>query len=287
MRYSLEFLRTLTSHRLGWWVSLGAAYIFQAGVFSDYKAARGRLEPLTALPEEVPLWTFVIPFVLWVAGSLAHRETIRRMRAARLSFETAIQRNVPLFNNVVRDVAGGGSRLERVQVDSFDMAKAIVVNEPYDLESGRDVEDAHTSAKFYDKASGKLVLEFDYPRWSENPKTGYQGTPTDHFPNDWNYRRLRGTGDKNSFDFAIKSVDDEFVYGFRGRSQLRNDWKEPSLTLPKGVYLCVLTVMGKGLRKAGEFRVILENRGAGSQLEVWRTTETVPIAWYGVSDGSR
>lgn len=186
-----------------------------------------------------------------------------------------IERGVPLFANVAR-----GGALTREQIDSIDIAKVIVRNVPHDLDTGRAVKDAWASVTLYDAKTRQKVLNFDHPRWDENPKPGYEGNPTTYFPSEWNRRELSANLEGNTISFCLKNQAEAEMYGYRGRSQIKPGWRDKGLCLPAGEYLARLQISGAGLQEPARLWMRVSNRGVGRGLEVERTAERVGTALF-------
>jgi hypothetical protein len=205
----------------------------------------------------------VVPLLLWVIARLAHREAVTQVCAARIIFdEPYVQNFIPLYGTI-------GTK--RTQIGENDIAKIAVRNVPYDASNGRVIENAFARFEIYDQSTGTKVLEFDYPRWQENPKPGYYGNPPDHIRDEWNRRDLQPSGDKSLLNFLIKSRNDDRAYGFRANSQLRPLWHDPKLELSPGRYWGRLTVYGVGLRKPAEQWLLVEIGGVDEPMTVEKT----------------
>src|SRR5689334_10202823 len=88
--YLRLFAVVLSKHSLTWWVSLCLSYIFGVGWVNDYGKVRATLmpwPPFSFLPEELPWWMIFVPLLVWLTVSFAHRETMRRLIAGRVTFE--------------------------------------------------------------------------------------------------------------------------------------------------------------------------------------------------------
>ena len=262
----MEYLRGLVKAVAGpgwaWWISLLFTYfLVGAGAYPNYPQVRdfiNRAAPL--MPEEFPVWMVLVPFMLWVVARLAHREAMAHSRAARIVFdEPYVQNFIPLFGTI---------GTTRTQIGENDMAKIAVRNVPYDSASGRVIQDAFARFAMYDQRTGAKVLEFDYPRWQENPKPGYFGNPPDHIRDDWNRRDLQPSGDKSLLNFLIKTRGHDKAYGFRASSQLKPLWHDPDLAVPPGEYWGRLTVCGVGLREPAEQWFSVRIGGAGEPMAV-------------------
>lgn len=277
--YIWGFLGTLLGYGFIWWFSLIVTYFFGVGFFLDYPTARARInawQNIYVMPESFPLWWIAVPFLLWVVMRIAHREGMRRWGAARLIFDSPyIDRDVPLFGWVAEPINMGPQKFRRDRIGSNDIAKIIVRNYPYDSEHGRAIDDAYVEVIFYNRQNHNVVSKFEFPRWEENPKPGYEGNPSDHFPFEWNWRSLKPNRARNTLNFALKSTKDEDAFGFRGRSQLDRHWKDPSLCVPPGDYLIKIVVMGTGMRKPVEKWLGFENPGADKRIKVYETRERV------------
>lgn len=246
MEYLKALGRAVAGPGWAWWISLLFTYfIVGAGAYPNYPAIRDFINRWVALmPEQFPAWLVVIPFLLWVIARLAHREAMARLRAGRIIFEE------PYISSGVNMFARDGSG--RI-LGQNDIAKIQVRNCPYDGANGQCIRDAFASITFYDKATQRIVLEVDYPRWQQNPKPGYHVNPVDHIPDEWNRRDLRPSGERSTLNFLVKSRSEGAGYGFRTASQIRHPlWHEAELELAPGDYYGRLVVAGVGLRKPAE-----------------------------------
>ena len=261
--YLWGFVRAI-SGGLWWWVSLVAAWVLGVGIFSqeEYATARERIADwlgVPVIPETFPIWLFGFLFLIWACVRLAHREAMRHWRSARLVFgKPYVDSNVPLY-----ETTQAGRRL----VGRNEIAKIKVQNIPYDGEHGKTVEQSYARLDVYNPVTKRCVLAFDYPRWEENPKPGYQGNPADHYPHDWNRRALLPNGEVNTLNFLLKSIDEDCAYGFRGRSQLASRWRDDRLKLASGEYAARLTVSGVGLRQPFAQWIAI-SFGAGRTIDV-------------------
>ena len=238
------------------------------------------------MPEQFPLWMAAIPFLLWVIVRFSHEEAMKYTCAARLVFDRpTISYQVPLYNRktelVAHKINGQPVVLSQPKSDFVaynDICKFVVRNQPRDLLNGRPVVDAWVRVTIHDSFSGNLVCEIEHPRWGENPKTGYEGKPSDHFPDEWKYRTLRPDMSRNTIDFMLKSIDEDDAYGFPGTSQRLNNWKDKELSVPPGEYIVCVEVTGAGLRKSAETRLLLLNPGSSKSLTVKKAPEKL---WKG------
>jgi hypothetical protein len=250
-----------------WWCSLLLSWVLGVGFFSEYPAIRQRVSDwmqVAPMPEAFPLWLLVALLLIWIIGRLAHREALREISAARISFELLPPyRNVGLHGSVETETGA-----KRVPLGALDIASIIVRNIPYDGADGKAVVDAFGQLEVFDLATGRLVLSFDYPRWEGNPKPGYHDHPRDHYPDEWKRRTLSPSGDANRMDFLIKGIDQDCAYGFRGRSQILPMWSDERLKLPAGDYRARITIAGVGLRQPAEQWLTLNIGGRGQSFVV-------------------
>lgn len=265
MYYLLGFLRALSGGRW-WFVSVIIAAMLGVGFFRDeeYAAVRDQIANwlgYPVMPETLYLWWVVFVLVIWACGHLAHQEAMRYWRAAHLIFdEPYVDRNITLWT--------GPRDGPRQPVGSNDIAKIVVRNMPYDGATGVSVEDAFARLEVYDPTSRKCVLAFDYPRWQENQKPDPSVSSGRHL-DDWNRRRLRASGEKNTLNFLIKGIEDDCAYGFRGKSQY-GLWRDQELKLPAGEYFAKLSVAGIGLRRPAIQWLSISVGGADRSIDVAR-----------------
>src|SRR5713101_134788 len=90
----------------GWiaWIGLIATYLLGIGFFSDYEKAKTAInqwQGVFVMPNALPLWLIVGPFLLWAFIRLVHKEGMRYCRAGRLVFDEP--RNVPLWQLYMRN----------------------------------------------------------------------------------------------------------------------------------------------------------------------------------------
>lgn len=271
-RYIIGFLRALGKHGIWWYFAFGFTYFIGIGFFVDYPIARAKInswQPYFVMPEEFPLWLIVMPALLFVIAKLAHHEAMTYWRAARLVFEgPIIKRSVPLYVN------------HAILLCRHDIAAIVVKNCPYDSGAGKPVEAAYARVTFFDAHSEKRILEFDYPRWCENPMPGYQGSPSDHFPTDRNFRVLKPNESRNTIDFALKDIEDEYAYGFTGNSQMVQNWKVDRLKIPPGDYIMSIQVFGVGLQNQTPEWFLFTNPGKGGAIEVDQTRRKLGVRWF-------
>lgn len=76
--------RVLSKHRLGWWGSLGLAYIFQWGAFNDYPQFRAALMPHLVLPEHPTWWLWATPLIVWIIASMLWHEVKSELTSPRI-----------------------------------------------------------------------------------------------------------------------------------------------------------------------------------------------------------
>lgn len=259
--YIRSFLRAIFWQNFNFWFSLLVAYTLGTGFFADYEEARAQIQtwfPGIMMPEVFPLWWIGIPFLGWVIFRLADKEARRHMFRARLLFDKPyIEHDVPLYNRwsvfelikLSKDTHPIPVSVPKSElIARNNIAKIVVRNSPYDFDNGRPVEDAYAIVTIFDRNGKNEVLEFDFPRWTENPKPGYEGNPSDHFPHEWNYRTLRPNQTRNTIDFVIKNIDETVAYGFSGASQRESRWQSDKLRIQPGEYIVRIALFGTGLR---------------------------------------
>ena len=290
--YCWGFVRSFLGNGALWWYTLILTYFFGVGFFTDYVVYRDKInlwQDLVEMPEHFPFWLVVVPFLLWVILKLTHDKVMSHNQAARLVFDAPhVDRAVPLFGPVERVVQVRNSdgeyvlQKERIRgrVGSNDIAKIVVRNCPYELENGKSVRDAYVSVTFFDAVTEKQIEEVEYPRWEENPKPGYQGNPSDHFPYEWNMRDLSPNQSRNTIGFVLKDFEEKDMFGFCGGSQLVPLWRDKNKRIPPGTYLVRICIFGVGLKKEAETWLKLENKGKGHTIEVERTRERVSRRWF-------
>ena len=145
------------------------------------------------------------------------------------------------------------------------------------MEDGREVKRTFCEVEIFEEMSGKRIQSFPYPRWPKNPKPGYHDNPRDHFPDDWNYRDIPPTGDKEQIEFAIKGINEKEMFGFTGRSQIGNiKWKRQDLKILLGRCHVKITVSGAGMSKPAVQWLKVENQGAGRSLQVEKMSKAPP-----------
>lgn len=242
------------------------------------------------MPDTLPLWLVGAPFLLWVVMRVAWEEGKKNYGRARIMFDDPyIKVSVPLYNRSV------GLQLVKLSDDSppiamqvpkseliarNDIASIVVRNCPHDFDNGRSVEDAYASVTIFEKETNKVTCEFDFPRWTENPMPGYEGNPSDHFPDNWNYRTLRANQTRNTIDFIIKNIEEENAFGFRGDSQTISKWQSNQLKIPPGDYLVRIRIYGAGLKSPPkEAWLSLVNPGVGGSIRVSKTDERASRQW--------
>lgn len=268
--YLLEFGKSLLRHGLWWWLCTIVAALFGAGFWHDYPLYRDQIsgwQPWITLPNEYSfVWFLLVPVLVWLVISLAHSETMRELRRARLFFSEPRIDQLPLFNN--------GIFMEHIQ-----MARIEVHNLPRDMTHGRDVEAAFCEAHFFRRSDGRKVGSVDYCRWLQNEKPGRDGNPN-RFVDAWKWRPLSANGDKHIIDFAMKGSDDTCIWGFAGSSQLKPGWRAPKLKTDESEVLVQIVVKGKGLRKPAEEWLVLQ-LGSDLAIDVQKTSEKPMRYWYG------
>ena len=181
MRYLGSVLGVVFRHGWYWWISLAISYLLGIGLLrrvpsgtpAGHWLARG-LADAGSLSRLAARFLFL----LWVVAHLAHKEAMRHLRAARIVFGPPhAYRSVDMFGRPQFEAI-------RTSIGKIDVGSIKVSNVPYDGENGKSVTDAFARIEFYDKATRKRVLDFDYPRWEGNPKPGYHDNPSDHYPDD-------------------------------------------------------------------------------------------------------
>jgi hypothetical protein len=188
------------------------------------------------------------------------------MKAGRIvSGEPYVVRDVPLYGRLEQ-----GARTALIATN--DLVSIDVRNCPYDMSEGKEIRKAYCSVAVFHQNGDKL-LEFDYPRWEDNPKPGYQGNPSDHFPPEWNFRDLHPNGSRNRIDFVIKPHGDERAYGFRGRSQRTEKWCDKELAIPPGQYCIQIVVRGGGISEPSETWVSLRCAAGEERISVNRISK--------------
>lgn len=204
---------------------------------------------LSSLPETLSFWWLLLPFIVWVCFSCVHLETMRRLRSGRAVFgQLVLHKDVPLFLK-------NGKALTSADILSVDIR-----NVPYDSQSGRTIDKAFGIVEVYDE-DFKRVMGFEYPRWADNQKPGYQGSPSDHFPHEWNFRDLHPNGSKNRMDIFIKESVSSSVGVLRGVTQIMELWRDKEFQLPPGTYKVLLRLRGHGLASPANLWFALVNAG--------------------------
>jgi len=270
MAFAISFLRAVITQRgLSFWVSLGATYFFQIGLWSEYaqiKATLIRWGVSMPLPEIPSIWWWCIPAVAWLLGALILQETKRNMFRARLKFSAPRVEDFELhFNNYAPTPAG--KIAYRTQYTSWVSLVTIdVSNCPYDMTDGRPVERAFAKVQVFDADTGKRTTEVEYPRWTQNPTPALSTSPSDYMPDEWKYRVLEPTADRNSIDLVLKYIEEANASGFQSSNQLRPSWYNDRLQIPPGRYDVRVIVSGRGLQRPGESWIRLENPGKDKPL---------------------
>jgi hypothetical protein len=253
MAYLLGIVRSILGG-LWWWASLFAAYFFQAATFSDYPEFRDKInaeQTVFVMPPEVPLWALLVPFFLWVVARLAHKETMRYLRAGRVIFDKIFVE--PVWKLWI-------SNTQSVLMSSVVM---VVKNSPYKTDSGNDIEDAWANVKLFDLDSKPLrEHDWDYPRWVDNGPPYIGG-----FNHDLDFRTLKANRSPNRVTLFVKEFSGETASRLRGIDQSQG-WKDPEHPIPPGDYLVRVTIMGKGLQEDAVQTFKLRNPGKSAVLEV-------------------
>ena len=301
LAFVVGFVKSLIGYGFLWWFSLFATTVLGIGLVSEeYPDLRARLsewQPWLVLPEKPSAWWLLILYLIWLVARTAWGEGRREMARARLRFEEPfVDRSVPLYSRTTQPAfikAPGGSERFLIQrsisenIGHNDIAKIAVRNYPYDSESGLAIPDAYVEVRLYEEESGALVKTINQPRWGGNPKPGYEGNPSDHFPEEWNFRTLKPDRRRNTIEFVLKSYEEEMAYGFTGRSQLRPDWKKPELSIRPGTYLAAINVFGQNLRTVPTVKWLrLVNPGQNGGIEVSSTRQSIRRWWYSKTSGA-
>ena len=225
------------------------------------------------MPQTFPFWLLIALFVIWLCAQLIHREAMQYVQAGRIVFEDPfVDCNIAL-----RGTDETGAR--RV-IGHNDIAKIVVRNRPYDIARGNAIENCYASIEFFEQESVRAVLRFDYPRWQDNPKPGYQGNPGDHVRDEWNRRTLYPTGEPSTLNFLVKSIDDDCAFGFRARSQLNLLWHDPRLRLEPGNYIAKLVLSGVGLTRPAEKWLQVKVGGRDQSIEIDSTHPVDTRRWF-------
>jgi hypothetical protein len=260
-----------------WWFSLVVAYIFGTAFVADYPKYRhviNSVQSLVVMPIDFPLWLVAAPLLVWAVARLAHREAMRRVRASRLIFSELRISSTPLFTTVMKNGASA-----RQQVAHIYIAKIDVRNTPYSYDSGNDVREAWVKVEFFDLNS-KPIKSWEYARWEQNEKPGYQGVPSDRYLPEWNFRRLSANGSANTIDIVTKQYEDSDCFPLRGADQREPEWKSKNDAIPPGEYLVRLQIHGSGMLRPALHCIYLKNPGRGGNLQVAATTKTVKQYWH-------
>ena len=280
MRYIAAFLSALKPPNLGSWVALVGAGLLSADAYTDWAKYRDVInswQTVVVMPATITVWHVIAALLFVIALLLAHRETIRILQAARITFDAPfVRRTVDLWPAPAVRVIGAIPK----PIGQNDIATIVIRNRPRDGEHGRNVENAFASVTFFDPTTHERVLEFDYPRWEANPKPGYHSNPIDHYPDDWNRRTLRASGEANTLNFLLKSINDECAYGFRGLSQMQHMWHDPDLRLPPGEYIARLTISGVGLASCAVQWLSVAVGGSGKSVDVEKTKRRDISKWW-------
>ena len=277
MHYIRELFLVLFRHKLYWWVSLAIAVYLGVGFGADYPIIRTWLSSIGLnAPHEIAIAWIAFLFLFWLSASLVHKETLRSLRAGRIVIEDpAILNSVPLYKYVMMN-SGGGARL---QVGENDILYMIIRNKPYDMSNSREIKFAYCSVLVESLIDGKEIIQFDYPRWEDNPKPGYDGNPQDHYLDEWRFRTLNPNGCPNRVDLIVKSRNEENAFGFRGRSQLKPKWHDEELTIPPGRYRIMFSISGYGMREPYLASYEFINNGAGKDMQIRRTDRGLTTQW--------
>lgn len=276
MRYIQEFISVLLRHRIWAGVSILVALILGVGFAADYPIARNTLRGFgVELPAQINGTVIILALLVWLVFSLTDKETMRRLRAGRIIIEgPQILQNVPLYGNVMHSQG-----LRRERVSDNDIIYAVVKNQPFEMSNGKDIERAFGSISITNLKDGKEIVKFDYPRWMDNEKPGYQNNPSDRYVDDWNFRTIYSNGSPNRLDLIVKNRDQDNAYGFRGPSQLLDNWHDNELTIPPGRYKIMLTLSGKGMREPYLACYEFINHGKGKLPDIRRTDKGLTTQW--------
>ena len=134
--YLIKFVRVLFAHGVRWYVSLILTYLTGIGIFQYYPAIRDSFnswQQFIMLPDRLPAWLVVLPFLIWVIVSSTHKETARSRSAPRLVFdEPKISDSILLRVDYSTD-SGPDHLLFKIC-----LAKILVRNNPFDKKFGRE-----------------------------------------------------------------------------------------------------------------------------------------------------
>ena len=287
MRYFLEFISALFGQ--GWSrIGLVVACLLGVGIAADYSIARHTLGAIGVnLPEQFNVLFIFMPLLVWLSVSLAHKETLRRLRAGRIVLDDpVIHPNVPLSVKINDPTQGK----VRVQTGKNDIVYVIVRNKPHEMSDGIEIKKAYGSVAIFNLTGavgqlidGEEIIKFDYARWTYNDKPGYEGSPPDRYPDEWNFRTLEPNNSPNRLDLILKTRNEDKAFGFRGQSQLIHDWHDIRLALDPGRYVVRLSIMGTGMTEPYIAHYELINPGVGGELGIWRIDKGITTPWLRVS----
>jgi len=282
MGYIFNLLSVLFRHGLLWWSTLVIAYVLGIGIFSDYDSAREKLRGSgIMLPDEFSFMWIVLPFMAWLVMSLAHKVTMLRLRAGKIVIDDpVVLPDVPLYSKLI-DPKGGV--VGQKQMGKNDIVYVNVRNRPTQMSNGKEIKDAYGSVSIRRLTDDKEIVKFDYPRWMNNKKPGYEGSPSDHYPDEWNFRTLHPNNSPNRLDMIVKSRDEDNAYGFRGASQNKDKWHDNDLKFPPGSYKIMLTLYGTGMIEPYIACYEFNNPGAEKELKIRRTDRGLTTPWLEAS----
>ncbi len=279
MGYIKTFFHVFTTHSLSWWGTLLLAYSGGIGIFKYYgkfKASLGSYGNI--LPVDFPILWLFIPLMVWLIFSMAHRETMRHLSAGKITLDPpAIIPNVPLYGSFVE--SNQPQVIQKREIGENDIIHVVVRNQPYEMSDGKAITDAYGSVSVIRLSDSKEIINFDYARWMENEKPGYQGNPGDRYKDEWNFRTIKPNQSPNRLDFIVKSRNEDNAYGFRGRSQLIEKWHDDGLVIPPDRYRIVLTLFGVGMKKPYQACYEFVNQGAGKEIDIRRTDRGLSTSW--------
>lgn len=277
MLYLRELASVLLRLRFLWWLSLIVAPYVGIGWFADYSAIKATFQRYGfSLPDEFPMIWIVIATLVWLVLALAHKEVMSNLRAARIVLDPPeILQRVPLFGNVLVYSDEPVSQ----QIGENDIVYVVVRNRPHEMSDGKAVKKAYGSVSVCRLTDGKDIINFDFARWMDNEKPGYEGNPSDRYRDEWNYRTIEPNHSPNRLDFVVKSRNENNAYGFRGQSQRVNGWHDEELMIPPGRYKIMLTLFGTGMKEPYRACYEFTNHGAEEEMDIRRTDRGLSTKW--------
>ncbi len=280
MPYLQEILIVLFrngAERLVWLIF---SVFFGIGIFADYDKIKIAFQKSfnISLPNEFPMMWLTLAIFIWLTLSLAHRETLLRIRAGRIVIEPPnIIPNVPLYNRV--RMVPANVVVSSNLIGTNDIVNVVIKNQPREMASGKSIIDAFASVSIYRLENGYKLFDFDFARWMDNEKPGYEGNPGDRYVDEWKYRTIKPNSSPNRLDFIVKTRDEDNAYGFRGHSQLQPQWHDNDLLIPPGRYKILLTISGSGMTEPYIACYEFRNNGAGQEMDIRRTDRGLSSQW--------